>query len=167
MNRQIPESWVERLFSRMASLWGSRFADKWRDCDLDEVKSTWRLGLSDLADPALKRGVAALFNTPDPPDLPAFRRLCQAPAPEHQGQIWLGDGQRTLPAEAREQLARIAALVDAPNAGRRSGIAWARRILQRALDGERITAHQVQFARQAIEIWERTHGRREPGSDDE
>ncbi|WP_322092792.1 hypothetical protein [Paraburkholderia bannensis] len=174
MSRAIPEAWIEKLFARMASIWGSRFADMWRDTDLDEVKSVWRASLSDVTDDGLRRGVSKLIHHLHPPDLPAFRRLCEAePAMYQQNTLALTDERRTPPEQAREQLAQIRDLAKgllrehgAPAGG---GIRWAYRLLQRAADGERITPHQIAFAKEAIENFNRTHGRakREPGSDDE
>ncbi|MGF6920167.1 hypothetical protein [Paraburkholderia sp. 40] len=179
MLRSIPEHWIERLFSRMASLYGSRFADMWRDGEIDEIKATWREGLAGQSDDALRRGVAALFHEPPyPPTLPRFIELCRPqPAMYQPNRVALTDERRTSPEQAREQLARIREIAGgllrehgAPAGG---GIRWAFRLLQRAQDGEHITAHQIGFAKEAIESYNRTHGQhingheREPGSDDE
>ena len=174
MARAIPEAWIEKLFTRMASIWGSRFADMWRDCDIDDVKAMWRAGLADIPDEGLKRGVSKLINAPHPPDLPAFRRLCEAdPAMYRQNALALtNEANRTPPEEAREHMAKIRAMASdlqrqfgTPAGG---GIRWAYRLLQRAADGEHITAHQIGFAKEAIEAYNGTHHRsvREPGCDD-
>lgn len=186
MNRTIGEAWIEKLFTRMASLWGSRFADMWRDTDLDEVKATWRMGLADMPDAALKRGVANLFHAPHPPDLPAFRRMCAPLPPEHRPAAALTDQRRASPEVVAAGVAQIresaAALVRAaPMSG--NGIAWAYRLLERAARGEAVMPQQLQVASSAIESWTCSHGSsraqheapdthkgepiREPGCDDE
>ncbi|MGF6981393.1 hypothetical protein QFZ99_000869 [Paraburkholderia atlantica] len=178
MLRSIPEHWIERLFSRMSSLYGSRFADMWRDGDIDEIKAAWREGLAGQNDDALRRGVAALFHEKNPPTLPRFLELCRPqPTMYTPNAAAVTDDRRTPPEQAREQLARIrnvaGALLREHGAPAGGGIRWAFRLLQRAENGEHVTVHQIGFAREAIESYSRTHGQhinghqREPGSDDE
>ena len=38
----LPTAWIERVFERLSALYGSKFADLWRGCDIEGVKS--RLG---------------------------------------------------------------------------------------------------------------------------
>ncbi|MGF6986513.1 hypothetical protein QFZ99_006054 [Paraburkholderia atlantica] len=179
MLRSIPEHWIERLFARMESIYGARFQDFWRGVsDPADVKAVWREGLAGQSDEALRRGVAALFHERHPPTLPRFLELCAPqPAMYTRNDPALTDDRRTSPGEAREQLARIremaSALLREHGAPVGGGIRWAHRLLQRAENGEHITAHQIGFAKSAIESYGRTHGRnenghqREPGSDDE
>ncbi|MBB5469355.1 hypothetical protein HDG32_005502 [Paraburkholderia sp. CI2] len=176
MIRAIPEPWIERLFARMESIYGSRFHDMWRGGEIVEIKATWREGLANVTDEGLKRGVAALFHEQHPPTLPRFIDLCRPqPAMYTPNVAALTDDRRSSPEVAREQLAKIRETANgllrqhgAPAGG---GIRWAYRLLQRASDGEHITAHQIAFAKEAIENYNLTHGRiersREPGSDDE
>ena len=176
MSREIPDGWIEKLFAKMESIYGSPFRSMWGNVDADEMKSTWKQGLSaaNLTDDGLRRGVSSLFHTKRTPNLPEFIELCApTPAMYRQNNLALTDDRRTSPAEARAQLAKIAEIAKgllrehgAPAGG---GIRWAYRLLQRAADGEHITPHQIAFAKEAIENYDRTHGRvkREPGCDDE
>ncbi|OYD64825.1 UNVERIFIED_ORG: hypothetical protein BDU10_7446 [Burkholderia sp. CF145] len=163
MSRTVPEHWIEKLFSRMASIWGSRFADMWRDCDLDEVKATWRAGLADVTDDGLKRGVAALFHEKSPPPLPRFIELCQ-PQPAMYSAL-TDDSKRTPSVEARAHLEAIAKRIGM----HQPGIAWARRIVDEAAHAHVLPGNRLQVALDAIKAWEQTHyqARREPGSDDD
>ncbi|WP_322046032.1 hypothetical protein [Paraburkholderia sp. J67] len=176
MSREIPDGWIEKLFSKMETIYGGSFRAMWGNVDADEMKATWKqgLGIANVTDEGLRRGVAALFHTKRAPNLPEFIELCApVPAMYRQNTLALTDERRTPPDEARAQLANIRDIAKgllrehgAPAGG---GIRWAHRILQRAADGEPITPHQIAFAKEAIEIYGRTHGRvnREPGSDDE
>lgn len=176
MSRDIPAQWIERLFSKFESIYGAQFRAMWNGVPVDEMKATWRqgLGAANVTDDGLRRGVAALFHTRKPPNLPEFIELCALNAAHRQNTLALSDDRRTPPDEARAQLAKIRDLAQgllrehgAPAGG---GIRWAYRLLQRAADGEHITPHQINFAKEALEAYNATHarnGNREPGSDDE
>ncbi|TCK37996.1 hypothetical protein B0G84_3298 [Paraburkholderia sp. BL8N3] len=162
MTRNVPEHWVERLFARMQSIYGARFQDFWRNVDdLDEVKAVWREGLASVADEDLRRGVAALFHTRNVPDLPAFLELCRPTPQQFAPHECLSDQRQRLTPNGEAQLDRIKAMVKATsqsNNTRTGHIRWAVRLLERATNGEHITAFQVAFAEEAIKRWEATHG---------
>ncbi|HWT35553.1 MAG TPA: hypothetical protein VN289_04690 [Paraburkholderia sp.] len=168
MTRAIPEHWLERLFARMESIYGSRFHDMWRDCEIAEVKATWREGLAGITDEGLKRGVAALFHEKSPPTLPRFLELCQPqPAMHTPNRLLTDEVGRTPSHEARAQLAEIAKRIGM----REPGIAWARRVVDEAARGHVLPGNRLQVALDAIKSWDATHGaihrEREPGCDDE
>lgn len=176
MSREIPGHWIDRLFCRMDTLYGSAFVAMWRDVDVDEMKSTWRQGLAlaNVTDEGLKRGVAALFYAKKPPNLPEFIELCMPPSAQRQNALALtNEVNRTPPEQAREQLAKIREAAESVTrpVEHGSGIAWAHRLIGRAERGEHVSAHQLTCAKTAIEQWQITHGtmrhEREPGSDDE
>lgn len=77
----LPDSWVERIFSRMAALYGTLFSDRWRDADLSEVKAVWAEELASFSDNPECYGLAlkALVDGYKfPPTLPEFVALCRA-----------------------------------------------------------------------------------------
>lgn len=76
----LPNNWIERLFSKMASMYGSLFADRWRDCDLSEVKSVWAEELASFSDHPECYGLALKAMVEEckfPPTLPEFFALCR------------------------------------------------------------------------------------------
>lgn len=77
----LPLEWVERVFRRMASAYGSLFADRWRGVNLVDVKRDWAEQLGAFTGEELRRG---LDNLPTfPPTLPEFKALCRPkPHPE-------------------------------------------------------------------------------------
>lgn len=173
---QNPETRGAWLWQKMMNVYGARFLDMWEGVDVGEMQVTWTEGLRGMSREALQRGVAALFHTRHPPTLPEFVALCEPrPAMYRQNTLALtNEANRTPPEQAREQLAKIREIAKGLQSGTPAGgIRSAYRLLQRAADGEHITAHQINFAKEAIEAYNVTHGRndnghdREPGSDDE
>jgi hypothetical protein len=60
-------------------MYGSKFADAWRGCDLNNVKSVWTRRLKGYSRDELLRGVDACENLRFPPTLPDFLQLCRPP----------------------------------------------------------------------------------------
>lgn len=163
------------LWRKMMQVYGARFLDMWEGVDVDEMQVTWSEGLRGLSRESIQRGIAALFHAKHPPTLPEFIALCEPPSPMHQQHpLVLIAENRTSPEQAREQLARVREVAQSilrdPGA-RGNGIAWARRLVERAEHGEHVTLQQIHCAKDAIEQWQITHGtmrhNRKPGSDDE
>ena len=159
-SRTIPEHWIERLFEKMSAIYGARFSDMWRDTpNLQDVKDTWRQGLADQNDAALKRGFAALFHEKTPPTLPRFIELCAAPpamytthqfaAITHEHRV-TDTGEDHL-AKIRALLKPIAERVEVPRGF--TGIEWAFRILREADVNAKIPLHKLSFANDAINRW--------------
>lgn len=75
----LPMAWVERLFDRLSSCYGSKFADLWRGCDLVAVKRTWAEALATFRADEIKRGLDGCMTKVFPPTLPEFLMLCRPP----------------------------------------------------------------------------------------
>lgn len=76
----LPDSWVERIFSRMSALYGALFRERWRDCDLVEVKAVWAEELSSFSDNPECFGLALKAMVGEckfPPTLPEFVAICR------------------------------------------------------------------------------------------
>lgn len=73
----MPKAWVESLFSRMSFIYGARFADLWRDVDLDGLKRYWAIQLGKYTPQELKAGVEKLKTKDWPPTLAEFEKLCR------------------------------------------------------------------------------------------
>ena len=75
----LPEPWVDGIFGRMSTFYGSLFSDRWRDTNLVEVKRVWAEELASFSDNpecfglALKEMVSCKF----PPTLPEFVEMCR------------------------------------------------------------------------------------------
>lgn len=77
----LPLHWVDRIFDKLTLTYGQAFLARWRDIDLNAVKSDWMHELS-VFQQAPQRISYALENLPiRPPSVIEFKELCrQAPA---------------------------------------------------------------------------------------
>lgn len=120
----LPDAWIGRLFGRMEALYGSLFLDRWKHCDMANVRRVWAEELSGFHDqPAmLAHALRSLDSVPMPPTLPEFLALCrQAPRPQH-----LALPAPEVPVEVRKERARTVARL-ADGFGGRDPLDWARR----------------------------------------
>ena len=37
----LPDAWISKIFSKFEARYGSLFIDRWRDCDMANVRETW------------------------------------------------------------------------------------------------------------------------------
>ncbi len=77
----LPDQWVERLFARFEAMYGAKFADAWKGCDLLNVKAIWAETLGAMSREELAAGVAGCMGKDWPPTLPEFVKLCKAANP--------------------------------------------------------------------------------------
>ncbi len=78
--RILPEAWIDRIFARMEAAYGSLFLDRWRGCDIIEVKKVWAEELRSFSDyPECFGGAlkAMIDECKFPPTLPEFVSLCR------------------------------------------------------------------------------------------
>lgn len=71
--------WVERIFERLATMYGSVFLDMWSSMDPDLVKQCWADELSGYTADEIAAGLAACKGKSYPPTLPQFLMLCRRP----------------------------------------------------------------------------------------
>lgn len=78
----LPMAWIDRIFSHMGAMYGSKFADLWRDTDQIAVKALWAEKLGGFIDhpKAIKAALDSLDDKPWPPTLPEFLMLCRQAA---------------------------------------------------------------------------------------
>lgn len=81
----LPLAWVDRIFDKLTLTYGQQFLNRWRDLDMNAVKSDWMHELSGF-EKAPHAIAHALSNLPDaPPTVLQFRALARlAPAAELQ-----------------------------------------------------------------------------------
>lgn len=75
----LPEPWIERLFMRFSAMYGAKFADAWRGCNIADVKAVWGEALGGYSREELSAGVAKCLQRDWPPTLPEFLKLCRPP----------------------------------------------------------------------------------------
>lgn len=71
--------WIDRLWERLVSRYGSRFTDMWRGIDPDKLKQAWSEEMAGYTADELRRGLEACKAKDWPPTLPEFLKLCRPP----------------------------------------------------------------------------------------
>lgn len=145
----LPLHAVDRLFERLTATYGRDFLARFDGLEQADLKSLWGHELSGFAD---KLGMIAwaLENLPErAPNVIEFRNLARrAPVPEVQ-QL---PAPKADPARVAAELTKLAPLMAASKA-RPDPIdhkAWAKRIVARHTDGDRINPTSLRFAREAL-----------------
>lgn len=146
----VPEAWVDSLFAKMATHYGSRFADLWRGADFDAVRRDWGVELRKLSPEQLRAGVHSLADgCVDAPTLPRFMAHCRQARRDTFNEPQLTDNRRSDPRQYAANMARVreAAKPKAP-----SGVAWAHSLLQRGkcASGRALTPEVIRVAEGAI-----------------
>ena len=83
----LPRALIERLFARMAAMYGNKFADMWGCVEPDTIKETWATDLAGFSNDELARGLIACRSRDWPPTLPEFRKLCR-PVPAYEAAFY-------------------------------------------------------------------------------
>lgn len=109
--RALPESWIEKIFSKFEARYGSLFLDRWRGCNMANVKDTWAEELANFEDKPECIGYAlkVLATSKFPPTLPEFLEACrQAPRKEAPALRYVPTAEDEERArQAAEQAARV------------------------------------------------------------
>lgn len=143
----LPTAWIDRIFDKLTLVYGQAFLRRWQDIDLNAVKSDWAHELAGFAQHP--RAIAyALENLPadKPPTVLDFRAMARrVPASE----VPKLEAPKADPERIAAELRKLAPLVR-PRAGPVDRLAWARRIVARADDGERLAIGTLSIAKAAL-----------------
>lgn len=144
----LPLPWINRLFEKLTVTYGSAFLQRWRDVDINTVKSDWSHELSGY-DKSPSAIAFALANLPErPPTVIEFRSLCrQAPA-QVVPQI---DGPRADPERVKAELAKLGVFKETIKAASGDRGEWCQRILQRQADGAKISPAVITMAKDGLQ----------------
>jgi len=75
----LPLSWIDALFTKFETMYGQQFIDKWKNCDIDQVKQTWAEELGGMSGDRIKKALSDCNEVCKyPPNLPEFYQLCRA-----------------------------------------------------------------------------------------
>lgn len=74
---EIPDHWIDALFAKMSTYYGNKFADMWRDGNMQAIKAVWAQECLKLSREEFTRGANALLAQEWPPTLPQFIKLCR------------------------------------------------------------------------------------------
>lgn len=75
---ELPEGWIDRLFVRLAGLYGKHWLDLWADIPMREVKNAWSEALVGIDGEQMRLALAHLSqHNKFPPTAPEFAALCR------------------------------------------------------------------------------------------
>lgn len=149
----LPAKAVDRLFDRLAAVYGAQWLRQWDGVPMQDVKTAWGHELSVFAD-WLEAVAWALDNLPARcPNVIEFKQLCrQAPARA----VAALPQPKADPARVAAELARLAPLRQATASvvalAAVDNKAWARSIVARHDAGAAINPTSLRFAREALGI---------------
>jgi hypothetical protein len=113
---QLPDEWVERIFERIAAVYGvQKTSSMWTGVDPKQVKRTWGQALGKYPRDALAAAVQAMPEECGqwPPTLTEFVTLVRSkmPAPEHRRALPVPPRTQDEIAAGAEQMRRIRAML--------------------------------------------------------
>ena len=147
----LPSAWIARLFSRFQAAYGNRMQTMWKDADPQEVQALWAAELSAFDAVDIRTALAAMGHAyPEyPPTLYEFRNLCRDAA-RSRSQLTARVEHTRYGGPSPVVLAAIHELTKDPLTRKRDPRDWARKILKREQEGERVTMYALQCAREAL-----------------
>jgi hypothetical protein len=113
---QLPDEWVERIFERIAAVYGvQKTSSMWSGVDPKQVKRAWGQALGKYPRDALAAAVQAMPEECGqwPPTLTEFVALVRSkmPAPEHRRALPVPARTEREIREGAEQMAKIRAML--------------------------------------------------------
>lgn len=143
----LPLPWVDKIFSKMALVYGRDFINRWEGLELSDVKTDWGHELAGFEN--WPEAIAhALGNLPPEraPTVLQFRELARkAPKPDRPALPEPAANPERMAAELRK-LAPILKKADGPYDHK----AWARRIVANHDAGQPVRQISLRFAREAL-----------------
>lgn len=139
---------IDRLFERLELTYGAEWVRKWEKCPNGELKSSWAHELSHYAN-NLHAVAWALENLPEKcPNVIEFRNLCRnAPTPE----LPRLPEPKANPDRVASELSKLGELKKTvmSHTPSRGGVDWAKRIVLRSDQGEKIAPCVLRMAQEA------------------
>lgn len=108
LSTELQQGWIERLFSRLAALYGASFGRQWEGTNLSDVKAVWAEKLGGFTAQNIAAALQSCDERPYPPNLPEFIELCRNHA-RRQGLQSLSLPAPQLTAEELAERAKILA----------------------------------------------------------
>lgn len=133
---------IDWLFTRLAGTYGAQWTRQWEGTPISDVKTAWGHELSGYAGnpSAIKH---ALDNLPERcPNVIQFRNLCRSAPAREVPRI---EAPKADPERVKAELAKLG-----PAPDRAHGKDWARRIIARHAQGDRVGVFALKQARGAL-----------------
>lgn len=141
----LPAPWVDKIFAKLTLAYGRDFLGRWEGLDINAVKSDWAHELAGFQQQpdAIAYGLQHL---PEKcPNVFEFRAMCRRSPAQALPQIEHSPAGKDRIAAELKKLAPV--LQSKPSTDFRD---WARRIVARHDDGDRITRAQLSMAKDAL-----------------
>ena len=151
LSAERQRDWIERLFSRLAALYGAAFGRQWDGTNLADVKATWADKLGGFTASQIASALQACDDRQYPPNLPEFIGMCRDAARRDSRPATL-----PAPTPTAEEVARR---IDQAVAERKPKdgydfLHWAKCLRTCYLSGERLLPMQIVMASAALgEVW--------------
>lgn len=140
------KDWIERIFTRLAGIYGSEFSYKWADVDNEQLKAEWADALGGFHAEDIASALQSCRSQPKAPNLPEFASLCRQNMNTRHTVV-----DKPLTAEERQAAAKVAEAVakgmreKAEESGIKvNGVSitkyrkWAVNLMQREASGEQL-----------------------------
>ncbi len=100
---------VDRLFQRLAAMYGSKWADLWAGAPLDAIKAEWTRALTGVDAEAVRLALDHLLSAgnPFPPTMPEFVSLVRQFARRGPHRLAIVDARRDPPPQGFQHLRDI------------------------------------------------------------
>jgi hypothetical protein len=142
----LPESWVDKLFRKLAATYGQSFQRQYDGVPIDDVKANWAIELACFQQnpQAIARGLE-LLPTDRAPTVLQFRELCKSQASNEMLRLPAPPSEPVSP----EVVAATKAAFQRKDA--RGWRDWATALKRRNESGEKLTRFQIDCYRSVID----------------
>ena len=148
-SKTIPDAWIDRLFGRLAGLYGKHWLEQWAGIPIEGVKGAWLDALAGCDAEQIRKALEHLTtHSKFPPTAPEFASLCRQFRVEQSHHPMLPAPKTKMPEYMVSELVRIKGMDDPTKRDKKE---WARKILADKT-GKLYPYISYQFAREALGI---------------
>ena len=77
LSTEQQSEWIERIFLRLATIYGTEFTKKWGDVEPDTLKAEWARALGGFEAQDIGAALSECRSNPKAPNLPEFSAMCR------------------------------------------------------------------------------------------
>lgn len=153
LSTELQNGWIERLFSRLASLYGAAFGRQWEGTNIAEVKTVWAEKLGGFTATQIGAALKGCDDRQYPPNLPEFIEMCRVAAKREAHPPALPAPELSVE-ERLERARQLEASASKPKAYDYRG--WCKELKRRYLAGDDLLPIQISMASEVMnEVWEK------------
>ena len=153
LSKELQNGWIERLFARLAALYGSAFARQWEGTNLAEIKIVWAEKLGGFTASQIGAALKGCDDRQYPPNLPEFIDLCRQAAKRDDKPKAIEAPQLSVE-ERMDRARQLDASATKPKEYDYRG--WCKELKRRYLAGEDLLPIQISMASEAMnEVWDK------------